>query len=170
MKKREATNSSGLSISLARGPWCSQPKGKLSNPSAPYLSMLSNTLDYHFITIMIRFSNERKTSGEQNSGTVTLRNRSLLKAIHSLQRANAPSLHAHGSCSFSSSCEQYPLVSWKGSGPNSRQGTKGYSEANTLRTWPCSAVTRCVVGESLGFIAVLIKMNTNKSLDSFHDS
>lgn len=92
---------------------------------------------------------------QTNSGAVTLRNTSLLKAVHLLHWAIAASLRAHSSCSFSSFWEQGLGLSPEGElGTDPLQEARGHYEANMLRTLPCSAVTRCAVRESLGFIAV----------------
>lgn len=117
--------------------------------------MLSNILDCRFITV-IRFLNEWNISGEQlHSGTVTLRNTSLTKAINLLRRAAGAGLRTHSSRSFSSPCERGLGLSPGGSSVWTfcRRPKDRYYEANVLRTLPCSAVSRCAAGESLGFIA-----------------
>lgn len=64
--------------------------------------MLSNTLAYHFRTIITRFLNEWKISGKHlNFGPVTLRDMSLMKAFNLL----LPVFMPNSSCSFSSFCE-----------------------------------------------------------------
>lgn len=54
-----------------------------------------------------------------------------------------------------------------GSSADTLQGTEGCYEANMLRMLPRSAVTHCAVRESWFYCLefVLIKMNTNKSLE-----
>lgn len=161
---RKHSESRGLGIRLVLDPWSSQSAGKLSNPCALYLLVLSNTLAYHFRTIITRFLNEWKISGKHlNFGPVTLRDMSLMKAFNLL----LPVFMPNSSCSFSSFCEWGLGLSPGGSSADTLRGTEGYYEANMLRMLPRSAVTHCAVRESWFYCLeiVLIKMNTNKSLE-----